>query len=140
MKIKIDKLHTNAVTPRYATDGSGAFDLVAVSRDIKNHTAKYGTGIAIEVPKGHTLLIFSRSGHGFNSGLRLANCTGIIDSDYRGEIMVKLKYDGDEYPDWPRVGDRIAQGIIIKTPKVEFELGQLSTTERGQGGFGSSGK
>ena len=140
MKIKLDMLHSDAVIPTYATDGSGAFDFVAVSRDIYKHNATYGTGLAIEVPKGHTLLIFSRSGHGFKAGLRLSNCTGVIDSDYRGEIMVKLQYDGNEYPDWPRVGDRIAQGIIIKTPKVEFELGKLSSTERGQGGFGSSGK
>ena len=140
MKIKIDKLHCNAAKPTYATDGSGAFDLVAVSREIKGNTATYGTGLAFEVPKGHTLFIFSRSGHGFKSDMRLVNATGVIDSDYRGEVKVKLRYDGSGWPEWPCVGDRIAQGVIIKTPKMEFELAKLSATDRGENGFGSTGQ
>jgi len=140
MKVKLDKLHCDAAFPTYATDGSGAFDLTAVSREFSNETVTYGTGLAIEVPKGHTLLIFSRSGHGFRDDIRLSNCVGVIDSDYRGEVKVKLAYDGTGRASWPRVGDRIAQGVIVKTPHVEFELSALSETARGANGFGSSGK
>lgn len=137
MKVKIRKLHPDAVIPTYATDGSGAFDLTAVTRDGK----VYGTGLAFEVPKGHVLYIYSRSGHGFNGDMRLANAVGIIDSDYRGEVKVKLTYDGDGYADWPYIGDRIAQGIILKVPHIEFEeVEELSETQRGVNGFGSSGK
>lgn len=140
MKIKIKRLHCNAVIPRYATDGSGAFDLVAVSRDFPGNGVVYGTGLSFELPKGYTLFVFSRSGHGFRDSLRLANCVGVIDSDYRGEVKVKLTYDGTGPADWPRVGDRIAQAVLIKTPSVEFVETELNITERGEGGFGSSGK
>lgn len=135
MKVKLRKLHPNAVIPTYATDGSGAFDLTAISKQGQ----VYGTGLAIEVPKGHVLYIYSRSGMGFKDGIRLANAVGIIDADYRGEIMVKLQSDtGSPYPS---AGDRIAQGIILKVPHIEFEeVEELSDTQRGVNGFGSSGK
>jgi len=140
MKIKIKRLHPSAVIPKYATDGSGAFDITAVSREITSSGVIYGTSIAFEVPKGHVLYIYSRSGHGFRNALRLANAVGIIDSDYRGEVKVKLAYDGDGYADWPYIGDRIAQGIIMKVPKIEFEeVEELTNTDRGEDGFGSTG-
>lgn len=140
MKIKLSKLHCNAVSPTYATDGSGAFDLVAVSRDVTRDGVVYGTGLAFEIPKGNAMFIYSRSGHGFNGAMRLANCVGVIDSDYRGEVKVKMTYDGDDRASWPRVGDRIAQGVIVKTPRCEFVDAILSDTDRGENGFGSSGK
>lgn len=141
MKVKLRKLHPDAVIPTYATDGSGAFDLTATSREITSSGVIYGTGLAFEVPKGHVLYIYSRSGHGFRNALRLANAVGIIDSDYRGEVNIKLAYDGDGYADWPYIGDRIAQGIILKVPHIEFEeVEELSETQRGVNGFGSSGK
>jgi len=135
MKVKIRKLHPNAVIPTYATDGSGAFDLTAISKQGQ----VYGTGLTIEVPKGHVLYVYSRSGMGFKDGIRLANAVGIVDSDYRGEVMVKLQSDtGNPYPS---SGDRIAQGIIMKVPHIEFEeVEELSDTQRGVNGFGSSGK
>ena len=135
MKVKLRKMHPNAVIPTYATDGSGAFDLTATSKQGQ----VYGTGLAIEVPKGHVLYVYGRSGMGFKDGIRLANAVGIVDSDYRGEIMVKLQSDtGSPYPS---AGDRIAQGIILKVPHIEFEeLEELSETQRGVNGFGSSGK
>jgi len=135
MKIKIRKLHKNAVIPTYATDGSGAFDLTAISKQGQ----VYGTGLSVEVPKGHVLYIYGRSGLAFNESIRLANCVGIVDSDYRGEIKVKLESDG--YGHFPVSGDRIAQGIILKVPHIEFEeVEELSDTQRGANGFGSSGK
>ncbi len=90
------------------------------------------------------MLIFSRSGHGFNHNARLANCVGVIDSDYRGEVLVKLSMD-DEFCDpetelYIRPGDRIAQAMLVQVPRCEFEVvEQLTITERGAGGFGSTG-
>lgn len=140
LKVKVKRLSGEAQLPRYATDGSGAFDLVATSRRIEGQTATYGTDLAFEIPDGHVMLVFSRSGHGFRDALRLANCVGVIDSDYRGEVIVKLRHDGERYPDWPYVGDRVAQGIILPIPAVEFEeTEELIETKRGAGGFGSSG-
>ena len=136
MKVKLTKLHPSAVIPTYATDGSGAFDLTALTKSGQT----YGTGLSVELPKGHVMFIYSRSGMGFNHGIRLANCVGVIDSDYRGEIMVKLQSDqsGSAYP---APGDGIAQGIILKVPYIEFEeVEKLSDTQRGVNGFGSSGK
>ena len=85
------------------------------------------------------MLLFSRSGHGFSSGVRLANCVGVIDSDYRGEIKIKLQKDTEYSYFAINPGDRIAQGLIIPYPRVEFVEGELTGTERGAGGFGSTG-
>jgi dUTP pyrophosphatase len=89
MKLRIQKLHPAAQEPTYGTDGAACFDLRAV--DVKPHTmvresapGVFRTGLAFEVPEGFVMLIFSRSGHGFKNGVRLANCVGVIDSDYRG--------------------------------------------------------
>ncbi len=139
MKLKVMRLSENAVIPQYATDGAACFDLVATDRALRADTCLYVTGLAFEVPKGHVMLVFSRSGHGFNEGLRLSNCTGVIDSDYRGPLMVKLQSDQPN-PDWPRVGERVAQAMLVKLPMVEFEeVEELTETKRGQGGFGSTG-
>lgn len=139
MKVKVRRLHKDAVLPTYATDGSGAFDLTSVTKEGQ----VYGTGLAFEIPKGHAMFVYSRSGHGFKDDLRLANCVGVIDSDYRGEVKVKLAFDGADYqrPYWPSAGERIAQAVIMKVPTVEFEeVEELTDTKRGEGGFGSSGK
>lgn len=86
------------------------------------------------------MFIFSRSGHGFKSDTRLSNCVGVIDSDYRGEVMVKLTCDSARSSLVVSNGDRIAQAVIIKYDQVEFEESDdLSETERGAGGFGSTG-
>ena len=150
-KLKIKKLHPDAVEPRYATDGSGAFDIPAYLHEATRwrgarlnpeNTLTLGTGLSFEIPEGHVMLVFSRSGHGFNRDIRLANCVGVIDSDYRGELKVKLTHDGGEYADTLTVqhGDFVAQAMIVPIPKVEFEFVQsLSDTARGTGGFGSTG-
>lgn len=138
--IKIKRLHPSAVIPSYATEGSGCFDITAVECvEQKGNTAVYTTGLAFELPPGKVLMIYSRSGHGFNRGIRLANCVGVIDSDYRGEVAVKLTRDNDGI--WfPAAGDRIAQGLIQDAEQVRFiEVEELSETARGTGGFGSTG-
>lgn len=155
MKLRILKLHPNAQAPTYASEGAACFDLHAAT--VAGHTRvgttvthgypiTCGTGLAFEVPAGWVLEIHSRSGQGFKHDVRLANCTGLIDSDYRGEVMVKLSADHntqteDSPPYFVRPGDRIAQARLVPAPRVAFEVAeQLSITERGAGGFGSTGQ
>ncbi len=143
MQLKFKKLLPDAVTPAYATLGSACFDLTAV-RDgwpHKNdpHAWIFPTGLAFEIPEGHVMLIFSRSGHGFGQAVRLSNCVGVIDSDYRGEVQVSLRADGEQ-PKRMRTGDRIAQAMIVPIPAVQLlEVDEISRTQRGAGGFGSTG-
>jgi dUTP pyrophosphatase len=147
LQLKIKKLHPDAVIPKYATAGSACFDLHAivendVSADavLPGHFYTFRTGLAFEVPNGYVLKVYSRSGHGFRYGTRLANGTGIIDSDYRGELMVRLKNDGYSKPVVVHHGDRIAQAMLVPIPRVDMiEVDKLSDTERGAGGFGSTG-
>lgn len=132
-----------AYAPVYATDGSSAMDLHAPStipRMFVNSEVTIDTGIAVAVPKGYALLIFSRSGHGFNCHTRLANCVGVIDSDYRGTIRVKLVNDGGGKTLELNGGDRIAQCMLVPAPRINLhEVQQLDNTERGEGGLGSTG-
>lgn len=103
----------------------------------------HGTGLCFEIPKGYGLFIFSRSGHGFKENTRLSNCVGVIDSDYRGEVKVKFCRDDDKQSphDYPFPGERIAQAVLLRLPKVEFEeVKEIDETERGENGFGSTGK
>lgn len=154
MNLKIKKLHPNAIVPTYATDGSACFDLYAATVDNASRLGKLlshgspvtcGTGLAFEVPEGWAMMVYSRSGHGFKHNTRLANCVGVIDSDYRGELLVKLTMD-DEFID-PEIelevkpGDRIAQAMLIPIKRASFEIvDELSKTKRGTGGLGSTGK
>lgn len=130
--------------PFYATLGAAAFD-IASNVDA---SVTYGepvvipTGLKMAIPEDHVLLIYSRSGHGFKNNIRLANSVGVIDSDYRGEIFIKLTMD---FPSWQttyeiKKGDRIAQGMVIPIPRTVFrEVTELSSTERGENGGGSTG-
>ena len=141
MKLKIRKLYLGAMVPTYGTDGSAAFDLSTCNGEtIHGFGCKvFGTGLAVEVPDGHVMLLFSRSGHGFSRDLRLSNAVGVIDSDYRGEVMVKLRNDGPQEQRIER-GERIAQALVLPVARCDFELvEELSSTERGAGGFGSTG-
>ena len=171
MKVRIKKLHENAIIPTYAKKGDAGMDLTAVTRhfDLEGNVI-YGTGLAIEIPEGYVGLIFPRSSI-CNKDLSLTNAVGVIDSGYRGEISAKFKptlcfrpnekteldvmeeygeidgvyipYD-ESIPIEPilyNVGERIAQLIIIPYPQIEFEIvEELTQTERGDGGYGSSGK
>lgn len=148
MQVKIKLKHPDVKIPTYATDGSGCFDIYADSIPgmtmwsvsvFDNNPLIVPTGLFFEIPEGHVLLIFSRSGHGFKNDVRLANCVGIIDSDYRNEVLVKLTADGTGEMK-VKTGDRIAQGMIVPYPKVQFVVSdELSMTERNMGGFGSTG-
>lgn len=128
MQLKIKKTHPQAQMPTYATDGAACFDIRALERgEVPPQDAViFATGLSVEVPEGWALMLYSRSGHGFNHDIRLANCVGIIDSDYRGEIKVKLTNDNHFKYLSVAAGDRICQ--------------ELTDTERGTGGFGSTGK
>jgi len=141
--IKVKKLNEKAELPRYAHSGDGCFDLMScgdVSWEYNNGilTATVPIGLAFEIEPEHTMFIFSRSGHGFNYGVTLANCTGVIDSNFRGEVVVKLTSHNRVF-DIER-GTKVAQACVIATPMQFFEVvEELSDTERGISGFGSSG-
>lgn len=152
--VPVKKLHPNAKVPTYATDGSAAFDLYALTVNGSHHLHSLvtdgspvlcDTGIAFELPPGYGMFILSRSGHGFRHDVRLSNCIGLLDFDYRGAAQVKLVCDqdtpDDKLPFGVSPGDRIAQAVILPIPRVEFNVvDQLSETARGTGGFGSTGK
>ena len=143
MDVKIKLLTDTARVPTYATDGSAAFDIYAdMSISIDSDDLKIiSTGIAVEVPEGHVMMIYSRSGHGFRYGLRLSNCVGVIDSDYRGEIKVAMTVDMEDGYIRIEEGDRIAQGIIMPVEKTNFIVAdELSKTVRGTNGLGSTGQ
>lgn len=145
MQLKVKKLHPAAILPQYATEGAACFDLHAVEPDewaiYPSVPSTVRTGLAFEVPAGYVMLIFSRSGHGFKHDTRLANCVGVIDSDYRGEVMVRLTRDSAQTPVMAiKEGDRIAQAMVVPLPRVEFiEADTLTDTQRSTGGFGSTG-
>lgn len=141
MKLGVKKLHKNAVIPARAKQGDAGLDLTAVSMTIVDDKGygyiEYDIGISLEIEEGYVGLIYPRSSIS-NTGLWLANSVGVIDSGYRGPIRARFKYvpDTEKY----NVGDRVAQLIIKKLEDVDIELlEELSTSERGEGGFGSSG-
>lgn len=139
MKVKIKKLHENAVIPQYAKPGDAGLDLIAISEEWNhdNSVVTYDTGLSIEIPEGYVGLLFPRSSV-VKTSLVLSNSVGVIDSGYRGSIMLKYRYpeEGMVYD----IGDRVGQLLIIPHPKIEFEeVKELSNTDRGIGGFGSTG-
>lgn len=138
--LKVKKLDKNATLPFYATKGAAAFDICTIDHAIVGVLPKiYHTGLAFEIPQNQVMLLFSRSGHGFAQDIRLSNCVGVIDEDYRGELKVKLKADGAHIKEF-RPGDKIAQAIILPIERFNIEWAEeLSNTERGVNGFGSTG-
>lgn len=143
MNVRIKKLNSNAIIPKYAKAGDAGLDLVATSRtwDEQNNNYIYGTSLAIEIPEGYVGLIFPRSSNRKTCAY-MTNHVGVIDSGYRGEIMVTYKNrdKNDVFPPY-NVGDRIAQLIIMAYPTINLiETDTLSETERGEGGHGSTGK
>lgn len=143
MIVNFKKLYDDAITPTRGSEYAAGYDLYAYISskiDIPPHTTvKIDTGIAIECPEGYFGAIFARSGLATKQGLRPANAVGVIDADYRGMVMVALHNDTDDYqtivPD-----ERIAQLVFIPYLDITFnEVNDLSETERGSGGFGSTG-
>ena len=159
VNVKIKKLVPEAVIPTYAKPGDAGMDLVATSVDNSNDNyIEYGTGLSMEIPEGYVGLIFPRSSNS-KKDLLLCNSVGVIDSGYRGEIKIRYKriinpstekftmehnfFSGptmyitiDRY----NVGDKVGQIMILPTPLIKFiEVDELSQSERGDGGFGSTG-
>lgn len=135
------KLSDGAQLPKYESLGAACADLASIETKVvpADGAVVLRTGVKVEVPDGYVMKVYSRSGHGFKSGVRLANCVGIIDCDYRGEVMVKLTNDSGA-PFLVAVGDRIAQFMIEPAPQFNFEVHEdLTSTERGEKGFGSTG-
>ena len=154
MQVKIKKLHPNAKVPTYATNGSAAFDLYALTVNGSHRFSSFvtegdpvlcDTGIAFELPPGYGMFILSRSGQGFKHDTRLSNCIGLLDFDYRGSVQVKLICDqdvpDDQMPFNVEPGDRVAQAVILPIPRISFNVvDELTDTERGANGFGSTGQ
>lgn len=139
--LKIKKLDEHARLPKQMTDGSVGLD-IAVSEPVtffSHYVTKVHTGIAMQIPKGYHGELHIRSSWG-KKGIRLANCTGIIDSDYRGElILIVINDTNDVY--YALEGERIAQFILVKDPAFNIEeVTELGMTERGEKGFGSTNK
>lgn len=143
MLVRVKKLVAEAIIPQYATPGAACFDLHSLTEGVITPGAPLicDTGLAFEIPEGHVMLVYSRSGHGFKNDTRLSNCVGVIDADYRGEVKVKLAKDSLGGILNVNVGDRIAQAMVIPVDRVVFEeTTELSSTDRGEGGFGSTGQ
>jgi len=144
MQIDIKLLNDYAKMPSHGSASAAGYDLyAATSYDIEiapHKTVKVDAGIAVAIPEGYFGAIYARSGLATKQGLRLANCVGVVDADYRGPIIVALHNDTDEYQ-YIHAGDRIAQLVIQPFWDVNFnEVKELDTTERGNKGFGSTGK
>lgn len=137
LNIKIKRLSPKAQLPTKAHATDAGYDLYASSCHYEDGMLHYGTGVAVEIPAGYVGLVFPRSSIA-NTHLTLSNSVGVIDSGYRGEIKAKFRKGGTR---GYNVGDRIAQLIIIPYPEVTFvEVDELSDSDRGIGGYGSSGK
>jgi len=157
LPVRVKKLHPNSVTPFYSTKGDAGLDLTAVSKSVDEFgNTVFDTGLAFEIPEGFVGLLFPRSSNA-KTDLRLTNSVGVLDSGFRGSVLFKYRNDnyvnvkgedvqlfsegvlgfGGDY----EVGDRVGQLIIMPYPKVKLiEVDELSETERGEGGYGSSGK
>lgn len=145
MKLNFKKLNENAVMPTYGSEFAAGADLYACTNGEtvvieSGETKLIKTGLAMEIPEGYAGLIYARSGIANKRGLAPSNKVGVIDSDYRGEIMVSLHNHSNETQSIAD-GERIAQMVITPFLKVEYnEVEEISETVRGEGGFGSTGK
>lgn len=143
MEIRIRKLNERAVLPVRGSAQAAGYDLYAACEEpvviAPHETRKIGTGLAAEIPEGYFGGIFARSSLASKRSLRPANCVGVVDADYRGEIIAALHNDG-ETEQVIEPGERIAQLVILPFLSVEFtEVPELTDTDRGSGGFGSTG-
>ena len=147
MQVKIKRLYKEASLPTKGSDKAAAYDVYAcITKEngeltIAPHTTvKIGTGLSMAPPEGYFVGVYARSGLSSKEGLRPANCVGVCDEDYRGEYIVALHNDS-ETERIVKHGDRIAQIILQKRYDMDFcEVDELDETERGAGGFGSTGK
>lgn len=139
IQVNYTKTHSDAVEPTYAKDGDAGLDLTAISKeDLGNNMTKFNFGLAFEIPKGYMGCIYPRSSS-YKTGQQLTNCVGVIDSGYRGEISAIFHKNRSSEKSY-EAGDRIAQLIIQEIPKVKLiAVQKLSKTDRGSGGYGSTG-
>jgi len=157
--IRFKKLHPDAVTPTYAKDGDAGLDLTATRMFMGTNYIQYDTGIAVEIPDGYVGLVFPRSSiTKMAAGVSLKNSVGVIDSGYRGEIILRFDVPSESFRidaetfryvtkdgfqeelAIPQIGERIGQLMIIPYPTIYLEeVDELSSTDRGEGGFGSTG-
>lgn len=140
MQLRIKKLNENAVIPKFAKQGDAGLDLIATEYSMDefgNHV--YKTGLVTEFPENYVGLLFPRSSVS-KYGLVMANCVGVLDSGFRGEILVKFKKIEGQNTEIYKVGDKVAQLVFLEIPKIEIvEAENLNESERGMGGFGSTG-
>lgn len=140
MRINIKRLSESAVLPKYSREGDAALDLTATSVEYTSMYTEYGTSIAVEIPDGYVGIIAPRSSI-TNYDLMLKNSVGVIDSNFRGEIRFRMHPTEGVRSKIYSVGDRIGQLMIVPIPKIEInEVTELSSTNRGEGSYGSSGK
>ena len=136
LKVKFKKLYKDSVAPSYAKEGDAGLDLTATYMTFEENFIEYGTGIAVEIPEGYVGLVFPRSSVSKKENFYLKNSVGVIDSGYRGEIKLRFNKSESHY----HRGDKIGQLIILPYPTIYLEqVDELSSTERGEGGFGSTG-
>lgn len=142
VKLKVKKLHSNAIIPEYQTEGASGFDLCALE-DSSIQAGKWAlvpTGLAFEIKEGYEVQVRPRSGLALKHGLTVLNTPGTVDSDYRGEIkIILINLGSEDY--FIKQGERIAQAVVCKVKRVVItENHKLSKTKRSSGGFGSTGK
>ena len=143
MKVKIKRIHPDSVLPSYAKEGDAGMDLTCVEIERTENYISYKTGLAFEIPEGYFGMLVPRSSNS-KKDLLLCNSVGVLDSGYRGPVEFRYKHMKPPfrggYDNIYTIGDRIGQIIILPYPHIEFEeVNKLSETERGSGGFGSSG-
>jgi len=136
IKIKVKKLSPEAILPQYSRPGDAGMDVCAVSKNETGKYLEYGTGLAFELPLSHVMLVFPRSSIS-KTDLIMANSVGVLDAGYRGELRFRFRKNGsDDYA----IGDRIGQIMVMPYPQVEIEeTEELVDSDRGDGGFGSTG-
>lgn len=145
LPVKIKRLDDKAVIPSYSKEGDAGLDFTAtdggqVTQDRNGRVITYSTGIAMAIPEGFVGLMFPRSSVTSKTSLLLGNCVGVIDSGYRGEIKFQFRDLTTGFGKLYKPGERIGQMIIIPYPQIEFEeVSELTSTDRGAGGFGSTG-
>lgn len=141
-KLSIKKTHPSAMLPKAATRGSAGLDLYSIDDAVlmPKSCSIIHTGVAVQIPDGYFGAIFPRSGLSTNHGIRLSNCVAVIDSDYRGSVIIPLYNDSDKIYRVHK-GDRVAQLVVIPFLKCEpIEVEEIDETERGENGIGSSGR
>ncbi|MFW6047650.1 MAG: dUTP diphosphatase [Candidatus Woesearchaeota archaeon] len=141
--VKIKRLNQLATIPKYAKEGDAGFDFYSAEcKQLRPFETKvFYTGLKIEIPDSYEIQIRPRSGLSLKTSLRVANSPGTIDSGYRGEIGIIMQNTNPSKTLTIDIGDRIAQGVLKRVPKAKFiDVEELSNTERGEGGFGHTGK